>query len=247
MSTTSAITRHWILNLARESRGRVSDVVPFVEELFLNVRGVPGVAATDYAAIFLDLFDSSAIRLRLTDEEGSTCANRSQLESVLEARLRLPPVSGRKTYRKDGPPILPPAIIRDAPDLAWELSPLGGEEWESMAQPDWNHFATVLSDPESGEMWSANFDLLMAELGWCRELNGIEIDRTTLKLEVLHDSAITYWKVLPVVHHATFCSRWVEHGWPVKGRPDPEWFRNWWRSRGDWYKEPWTLPSWPVG
>jgi len=245
MSTIIPIARHWILNLAWQFRGRVSDVVPFVEEQYLNVRKVPGVSAGDYAALFVDLFQSGAIRLRSTDEDQSYLANRSDLESVLEARLQLPPISGRKIYKKDGPPILPPAIVRNAPDLTWELSPLGGEEWESSAQPDWNRFATILSDPESGEMWSSNFDLLMGELGWCRELEGVVIDRTTLKLEVLHDFAITYWKVLPVVHHANFRCSWVDHGMGINGRPEPEWFRTWWTSRHDWFKNPWMLAGWP--
>lgn len=220
-------------------------MVPFVEELHLNMRKVPGVAASDYAAVFLDLFDTGAIRLRLRDEEGSL-ANRSDLEAVLQARLQLPPISRMTFLGKKRPSTAPPAIVREAPNLGWELSAHGGEEWETLAQPDWMHFSTILSDQESGEMWSANFDLLMAELGWCGELNGVEIDRTTLSLEVLHDYAITYWKVLPVVHHATFRSRWVEFGWPVKGRPDPEWFGNWWRSRHNWYKQPWMLSGWPA-
>ena len=247
MSTARAITRHWILNLAWECRRRVSDVVPFVEELHLNVSKVPGVAAIDYATVLLDLFDSGAIRLRLTDEEGKPHANRSDLEKVLEARLQLPPVSRMAFVGKKGPSSVPPAIVRQAPDLGWELSQRGGEEWETLAEPDWEHFAAILTGEESGEMWSANFNLLMAELGWCRELNGIEIDRATLSLEVLHDCAITYWKVLPVAHHATFHSGWVEHGWPpVKGRPAPNWFHNWWSSRDNWYKKPWMLPGWPA-
>ncbi len=245
MTTTNSITRHWILNLACEHRRRVSDVVPFVEELHLNVRKVPGVAPAEYAAGLLDLFDSGAIRLKLTDDDGSSLANRSNLETVLQARLELPPES-RKTFRNKGRSSgTSPTTACKVPDLRWELSEHGGEEWESLAQPDWMHFAAILTDQKSGEMWSANFDLLMAELGWCRELNGVEIERTTLSLEVLHDFAITYWKVLPIVHHAIFQSRWVEHGWQVKGRPEPKWFRNWWSSRSDWYKKPWLLPGWP--
>jgi hypothetical protein len=244
MTTTSAITRHWILNLARECRGRISDVVPFVEELHLNVRKVPGVTAEDYATVLLDLFDSGAIRVRSRDEEGSL-AKRSDLEAVLHARLQLPPVSRMTFLRKKKPPTDPPAIIRDAPDLGWELTSQGGEEWESLALPDWNHFATILSDPESGEMWSSNFDLLMAELGWSRELNGVEIDRSSLNLELLHDYAITYWKNLPVVHHASFKCRWGEHGLSTD-RPEPEWFQKWWRSRHEWYTAPWMLPGWPA-
>lgn len=243
MSTTSAIIRHWILNLARECRGRISDVVPFVEELHLNVRKVPGATASDYAAVFLDLFDSDAIRVRFRDEEGSL-AKRSDLQAVLAARLQLPPISRMKFLRKNGPSTDPPAIIREAPDLGWELSSRGGEEWESLALPDWNRFANIVSDQESGEMLSSNFDLLMAELGWCRELNGVEIDRSTLNLEVVRDCAITYWKILPIVHHASFKCRWGEHGL-LKGRPEPEWFENWWRSRHNWYTEPWMLSGRP--
>ena len=220
--------------------------MPFVEELHLNVRKVPGVAATEYAGALLELLDSGAIRLRVIDGDEDSLANRSDLETILRARLQLPSISRMTFLSKKESSSSPPAIVREAPDLGWELSPLGGEEWETLAEPDWTHFAAILSDQESGEMWSANLDLLMAELGWSQELNGIDIDRTTLSLDVLNDFAITYWKVLPVVHHASFRSRWVDHGWPVKGRPGPEWFLSWWMSRDDWYKKPWILPGWPA-
>ena len=245
MSSIVATTRHWILNLACEIPCRVSDLLPVVKEERLNVIRIPGVQATDYAAALLKLFDSGEIRLRPRDEDESSSPTRAELNSVLEARLKLPPIlrTFGKNERQSG---VSPSSVREVPDLSWELSLLGGEEWETLAQPDWTRFATILSDKESSEMWSANFDLLMAELGWCRELNGVEIDRTTLSLELLRDYAITYWKILPIVHHAVFRSKWVDHGWPEKGRREPEWFRKWWVSRSNWYRKPWTLSGWPT-
>ncbi len=68
MPVTNAIARYWILNLAIEFPRRLSNVVPFVEEEHLNVRKIPGVVPTDYAAMFLELFDSGSIRLRSPQE-----------------------------------------------------------------------------------------------------------------------------------------------------------------------------------
>jgi hypothetical protein len=245
MSTTNAIARYWILNLAIEFPRRLSNFVPSVEEEHLNVRKIPGFAATDYVATFLELFDSSSIRLRpsLNDEEGEIAVGRSELESILEARLQLPPV----TSKIKGPGRVRHSLSTDgSPNLGWELTQAGGAEWEALAQPNWERYVDICTDHQSGEAWSSHLDSLMTELGWCRELRCVEIDRKTLSLDVLHDHAITYWKVLPIVYHATFRSIWTEYWWLGKGTEAPKWFRDWWISRSHWYKEPWMLPDWPA-
>jgi hypothetical protein len=247
MPVTNAIARYWILNLAIEFPRKLSNFVPFVEEEHLNVRKIPGVAPTDYAAMFLELFDSGSIRLRSpsNDEEGEIAVSRSELESVLGARLLLPSVTS-KIVMGPGRVRHSPINTDGSPDFGWELTQAGGEEWEALAQPNWERFINFCTDARSGDAWSSNLDSLMTELGWCRELHCVEIDRKTLSLEVLHDYSITYWKVLPVVYHATFRSKWAEYWWLGKGTVVPKWFRDWWLSRSHWYKEPWALPSWPA-
>lgn len=245
MYATNAITRQWILNLAIEFPRRVSHIVPFVDELRLNAPNVPQATPNDYVAALLDLFDSGSIRLRSASNngQGEVATDRSDLESVLKTRMLLPPGPRMPTWVKRGHD--PLADTRAIPDSVYELSQRGGEEWETRAEPAWENYVEILSGEESGEGWSANLDSLMVELGWCRELNGVDIDRKTLAIEVLRGHPITYWKTLPTVYHATFRNAWVEDHWPGKGPLELKWFRDWWVSRSQWHKRPWELPDWP--
>ena len=248
MPARREIVQHWILNIAIEFGRKLSDFLPFVQSERLNVHGVPSATPEDYAEGVLALFDSGSIRLYSdsVDEGGQIEANRSILESVLGQRLELPrreinlnPVgqSRRRSSR---------VIAEGGSDLRWELTPSGGKRWERRAQPDWSRYLAILTDCGSGEAWSADRDFLLAELGWGRELDGLEIDRNSIRLEILHDHAITYWKTLPIVYHAAFASGWAESPWLHADRAKaPDWFHDWWASRSNWYKQPWELPTWP--
>lgn len=246
MQSSQEIVRHWILSLAVEGRRRLSDFVPYVEEEHLNVRKIPGVSGSEYAATFLELYSSCSIRLGpLSDDEHESALTHSDLGSVLEACLLLPPISRRTRLGKTQTGTLH-TLAPASPDLWWELTLRGGEEWEALAEPNWERYVEILTDQDSGEGWSANLDALMAELGWCRELNGVEIDRQTLGIEKLIDHQITYWKVLPFVYHARFRGKWVEDHWLTTAATELKWFQEWWHSRCDWCTKPWTLPIWPT-
>jgi hypothetical protein len=248
MEPNQEIVRHWILCLAIEGSRKLSDFVPYVECLHLNVHPVPGATADHYGEAFLTLFDAGLIYCFRDgdDEPGNVGASRSVVESVLAARLQLPQVTSRTGHRMPGP--VGPA----SPDLRWKLTTAGGAEWERLAQPNWERYVFALFDPPSGERapkagdaWSANLDSLMVEIGWCGEFNHEEVDRRSLALEVLHNHPIAYWKVLPVVYHATFLCRSAEPE-QTDLREGSKWFRDWWVSRRTWYKKPWTLPTWPA-
>jgi hypothetical protein len=246
MQVAQGIVRHWLLNTAIEFPRKLSDLLPVVCGLRLNVLDVPGATPEDYASAVLALFDSGSIRMYFDgDTEGSkTEACRSIVELVLQRRLATP-VEKAPTPRARQRSIYPRKVTPDTSDLRWQLTALGGKEWEGLAQPDWNRYVTILTGGDiPGEAWSANLGLLMAELGWCQELNGVEIDRNTISMEVLHDYPVTYWKFLPVVHRATFECRWVDSQWPDGRIVPPEWFRQWWISQGEWYRKPWELSNW---
>ncbi len=242
MEPNEVIVRHWILNLAVEGARMLSDFVPSVEELHLNLQAVPGATPYDYGEAFLTLYDAGHINcFRDAEAEYSqTKANRSVVESVIQARLQIPHVTSRRSR-------IPGPVGQVRPDLRWELSTSGGEEWERFAQPDWERYVFALFGPQpseesqmEGDAWSASLDSLMIQIGWCNEFNNLEIDRQSIELEILHNHPITYWKVIPVVYHATFLCR------STKIRTKPEWFRDWWLSRRKWYKEPWSLSIWPT-
>ena len=246
MEPNQEIVRHWILSLAIEGSRKLSDFVPYVDCLYLNVHSVPGAAPHHYVEAFLALFDAGLINCFRDedDEHGKIKANHSVVESVLTARLRLPQVTSKRRLRMPGP--VGPA----GPDLRWELTTAGGEDWERLAQPNWERYVFALFGPQSdekspmaGDAWSASLDSLMVEIGWCGEFNGEEVDRQSLAVEFLHNHLITYWKVLPNVYHATFSS--VRHE-ESNLRAESKWFRDWWISRRTWYKKPWTLSTWPA-
>jgi hypothetical protein len=238
------ILRHWVLNIAVEGRRKLSDFVPYVECEYLNVREVPGAMATDYASAVAGLLDAGLIRFyNVTTSGVGTEVGRSAVDSVLQTRLHLPKLSG-KVRSRQGEPRASRAISPPTVDLSFELTPLGGKEWESRAEPDWGRYGPMLTGDESGEAWSAGLDLLLAMVGWYRELNGAQIDRNSVSINVLQDHPITYWKRLPTVYHATFACKWAGYRWD-SGFDEPDWFRDWWTSQSAWFRRPWELPDWP--
>jgi hypothetical protein len=244
MPETPGIVEHWILNLAIEGARKLSDFLPFVESLYLNVREVPDCNAEEYAEGVLALFDAGLVRLYFDiGEDGEIEPDRALVEAVIRRRLQLPRVGRIPLTRTPRPP----REIRPAePDLMMKLTASGGRAWERLAEPDWNRYVQTLTDDESGEAWSGNRDMLMSELGWYQELTSATIDRNTIRLEALHDYNVTYWKLLPVVFRATFACTWSEGLWGAKGYSgEPKWFREWWESSSNWYKQPWELPNWP--
>jgi hypothetical protein len=248
MPAPQTIVEHWILNIAIEGSRKLSDFLPFVEELYLNVRQVPDCMPSEYAATVLALLDAGSIRLLFeTHDRDEIMPDRSMVEAVLMRRLQLPSVTGKLPLTKAEPHRPPPEIRAAEPNLRMELTALGGEVWEKRAEADWSRYVQTLTGEDCGEAWSADQDRLISCLGWYQELNSATIDRNSIRLEVLHDYHVTYWKLLPVVYRATFACTSSEGQWGAKGRVgEPKWFREWWMSLGNWYKKPWELPDWPA-
>jgi hypothetical protein len=244
MTASREIIQHWILNTAIEFRRRLSDFVPFVESESLNVNELPGATPNEYAAAFLALLDNGFIQAypaEIDDHQEDTAnMDRSAVETILEQRLRLPRVTSRVRVRANQPK---PPSKPSAPDLRWRMTVLGGDAWERLARPDWNRYVSTETDDQRGDIWSANRDLLMAELGWYRELTSAKVNRDSVRIEVVDNHPITYWKVLPLVYHAAFSCTSDADASPMDL---PEWFRDWWISQNQWYKEPWELPGWPI-
>jgi hypothetical protein len=134
--------------------------------------------------------------------------------------------------------------------VSFELTALGGEAWEKIAEPDWARYvstSTIFSpygdpSPAVGDVISADRDLVIAYMGWYPQVNGEQIQLETIRWQTHTDFEILYWKRLPFVHHASFRVRTVEERW---GEGQPKWFRDWWLSTRSWHKKPWNLPGWP--
>lgn len=244
MRASQELIQHWILNVAIEYHRKLSDFIPFVESESLNVKEVPGATPDDYASAFLMMLDAELVCAFSVEadagEEDQATMDRSTVEAILEKRLRLPRVTNKIRVRRDQPrPLSKPSV----PDLRWRITALGGGAWEKLAEPDWNRYVSTLTDDSSGEIWAADRDLLMAELGWYRELNSVVVDRATIRAMVLHNYAITYWKISPRVYHAAFSCAPDRDARPADW---PRWFRDWWLSKNRWHQEPWELPDWPT-
>ena len=247
MEAIQEIVQHWILNLAVEMARNIADFVPYVESLSLNVPPVPGVTPSQYCESFLALLDRGRIKcFEIAGNEGEKReVDRSLVESVIAARLQLPHVTSKRCVGMMGP------VGSSRPNLEWEMTTAGGEQWERPAQPNWERYVSACfgfsseeGSSETGDAWSTSLDTLMLEIGWCSEFNRVDVDRQSLNLAVLHDYPITYWKVLPVVYHLSFSCRSV--GREQRDlRSEAKWFRDWWISRCAWHKEPWSVQGWP--
>jgi len=243
------LIEHWLLNLAVEHPVSLGLLFPEAEVQGLNVRPVPGCSSEDYARSLFDLFVAERIELDSEFPEDDV-RSRSGVSTLLDRFRRL--------SREDS--IVRHLIPRDRPSsgstgqhhhrrrVHFQLTARGGEAWEKTAEPDWRRFVCVstYSAPNgksaTGELISADRDLLLAYMGWYPEVNREQIQLDTIKWQTHTDFEILYWKRLPFVYHASFQVRPAEARW--NGYREPEWFRDWWFSTSSWHKEPSQLPNW---
>jgi hypothetical protein len=128
----------------------------------------------------------------------------------------------------------------------FRLTEEGGDAWEKIAEPAWDHFFDQRSDYETGEMYSRDLTLLVARLGWFSELDDTRIDINTIELQTHSEFQVLYWKTLPNVYRATFSLAHAESRWMNGRSGEPKWFREWWHSTTKWFTQPWELPDWPA-
>ncbi len=236
--------QYWLLNLAVECPVWLSRLFPVVEGESLNAKPIPNRLATDYAGGLMGLFDSGMVELS-TDVPGDNVESSAGIARILdrfldaskdEPSLRRD-ISPRPLYERNRLPGM---------KVSFKLTSLGGEAWETVAEPDWSRFISVSTcgaigdQNETGELISMDRNLILAYMGWYPEVNGEQIQLVTTTWQSHTDFNVLYWKRLPFVYHAMF------QVLPAKSRwnPEPQWFRDWWASTRSWHKEPWELPSW---
>lgn len=237
------MTKHWLLNLAIEYPVWLGHLFPAVDCEALNVKPVPGCKAEDYARSLIELCSSDMIRFS-SELPGDDIESHSGVERILGRFLKLAnddpelPCQERlrPTYKRNRPPGM---------QVSFKLTERGGEAWETMADPDWNHILTVSVDSQSGDLFSPDRDLLVAYMGWYQEIEKQTIQLDTITWQTHSDFEILYWKHLPLVYQASFSLQ------PADGRAGrlwsgmPKWFREWYFSAIAWHKQPWELPGWP--
>lgn len=238
------LLRFWLLTSAIDHSVSLRGFFPKFEWGPLNMRDLPGCSPTDYARELLVLFDNEWIEFEPT-KSVDDLSTRSGVIQILDRFLRFSEQNPDATLHRW--PTRPGNDLRyiHRPDLRadFRLSMKGGDAWEKVAQPDWNRFFDQRSDYESGELYSQNLTLLMARLGWWRELDDTKVDINTIDLHTLPEFQVLYWKTLPNVHRATFSLARAESRWT--NGVEPKWFREWWHSTTKWFTHPWELPDWP--
>ena len=224
---------HWLLNTAVEFPVPILYFFPKVSQA-LNVKPMPGCTSEDYARGLIGLFDLGMITFS-SKTPGDDTANRAGILQILKRFQELPIEDGTlPSYKR---------LRLSGMEVAFKLTTLGGEAWEKLAQPDWARYvSTSLLPARSGDLISADRDLLFAYMEWYPEVNREQIQLETIRWQEHTDFKIVYWKRLPFVYHASFEVTPAESRW-VNGQP--KWFSDWWISTCSWHKQPWDLPGWP--
>jgi hypothetical protein len=223
---------HWLLDAVVEFGIPLAHLFPEVSQA-LNVKAVPGSTSEDYAECLLDLFDRQRIAFS-SDVPGDQVETHSGISRILERFLAISSDQGNIPYVRR----------RRLPGMqvAFKLTPLGGNAWERIAKPDWSRYVSASTLATNGDLILSNRDLLFAYMGWYPELRGEEILRESIVWQAHTDFDIVYWKRVPFVLHVSFQVQPAERHWAAG---EPSWFRDCWQSIQSWYIKPWDLPDWP--
>lgn len=240
------LLRHWLLDVAVEFPRNLCLLFPFVDGEALNAKTIHGHQPKSYSRALLDMFEEGLIRFS-SDVQGDDVQASVGVARVLERFLGL---SKDDSQLRRGGRFLPAYQRCHIKELQvyFELTPEGGQAWEKIARPNWDHCFTQSTGNADCELVSQNRDLLMAVLGWFREADGGLVDLDSVEIQKLNDCPILYWKHLPSVFRVKFIfeksdARWSGDG-PTWSR-EPKWFQEWWTSATSWYRKPWELPTWP--
>lgn len=235
--------KHWLLNLAVEYPVWLGHLFPAVDCEALNVKPVPGCDAKDYARNLIELSDMGMVTLS-SDVPGDDIENRPGLERILERFLELANDSPARRHMWH----LRPMYERNrlpGMQVYFKLTPSGGVAWERIAEPDWAHILSVSVGAESGDLFSPDRHLLMAYLGWYREIEAQRVQLEAISWQTHSDFQILYWKRIPLVYQASFTLQPPEGAIKPEWYRAPRWFREWYASATTWHKQPWELAGWP--
>lgn len=231
--------KHWLLNLAVEHPVWLGHILPEIECEALNVKPVPGCDAKDYARNLIELSESGMVALS-SEVPGDDVATRPGMERILNRFLQLANNDATWCHEWNQRPMYE-RIRLPGMQVNFRLTPSGGAAWERMAEPDWTHILTVSVGSESGDVFSPDRHLLMAYLGWYREIEARQIQFETISWQTHSDFEILYWKRIPLVYQASFTLQPAEGPTGPEWHHAPQWFREWYTSAITWHKQPWDL------
>src|ERR1035438_674887 len=175
--TIEEITHYWLLTSAIDFPRGLGFFFPEVDGLALNMKEVPGLNARDYAKALLTLYDSGMIEFSSKLLEDNV-ATRSGILNILDRFLGFSSEnpSALMIRRSRRTSVSNTFAGRTDLKVHFRLTEEGGDAWEKIAEPAWDHFFDQRSDYETGEMYSRDLTLLVARLGWFSELDDTRID-----------------------------------------------------------------------
>ncbi len=236
---TDAVIRYWLLNLAVEMPVDLHRILPVVQEQALNVQTIPGCDAHDYMRGIIELRERRMIEL-LSKDAVDDVNSSDGVAQILDRFINLPQHDLNVSPRHFGPADKLPSASR----VTYQVTALGGQEWERCAKPDWDQFVNGSDDYVSGELLSFNKERLIVYMGWYPEIAGSVIQLDTINWETHTNFNILYWKQLPVVHRVSFHLQPSGKRWGSDSAP--KWFWDWYFSSTAWYAKPWLMPNWPT-
>ncbi len=244
-SSDDRVIKYWLLDLATEFPRSFGLLFPTVEGEALNVKEIPGRESEDYAEALVELFREGLIELK-SDFPGDDVCSQSGVSKIVERFTRLP--RGERQVRHVGSDSQTEGNHQSRHYVRFQLTAAGGQEWEKLAEPDWNHYFNQLGGRKSCEIISQNRDLVMAVLGWFQETDGGRVHLNAIQIQKLSDYPILYWKRLPSVFKVNFTFEKAEARWSGDGPAwlnEPKWFKEWRAAATHWYTKPWELAAWP--
>jgi hypothetical protein len=215
---------HWLLELMVLDPVPLAWILPSFNRQHTNALPISDYKAHDYAQLLMSAVDQSLVQLLEGNCELSVEASRSTI-ARLEQR-----------------------VCDLDKQIVVRLTQAGGAAWEGSAKPQWDRFlkfelrfaSSDLDDCSvSGLLASRSRDVVMAYLGWYRELESVMVDWSSLKITRQGEYTATYWKHLKDMYEATFDG--------VHERQDravsPNVF-DWKMSLDNWHRKPWDRLDW---
>lgn len=235
----SEIVAHWLLNSAVRRPVLLGEIFPLVRGQSLNVREIPGCRSQDYAEGLLGLIAQNMIKMRseLPEDDVNSAQGAARMLERFVSLSENDPMLQLKVCEQVhlGHPTM---------KVSFAITEMGGQAWEKLAQPRWARFISCWTTSDGFcELFSPNYDLLIAYMGWFPEVNGERIRLQTVEWHAPEDFEVLYWRRLPLVYRATFTVDPADAAWGVV---EPRWFEDWHRPIMQWYTYPWDLPGWPL-
>ena len=214
-----------MLNLCRICGIYVNELYPQFQCEYLNVLPFPDYEPADYIKSVSQLVEHGHLAICISPDQ--QLDKREALEKLRSLNVE---------------------FLRSA---TVHLTNTGGRLWELHAQPRWSTYCLIEDrfEQESalsrGVLASQSLDVIVAYLGWYKQILNSELLPTTVSITRHVTYKVLYWKDLPDVYKAHFDSRSVKSESTPEDYTVKKWLDAWRQTQFGWYIKPWNHPDWP--